>query len=365
MKNISLRQLKIFEAVARHLSFSRAAAELHLSQPAVSMQVRALEEDAGLRLTEQVGKRIFTTDAGAELARHARLIAQQLAAAEDALAAIRGLASGHLSVGVVSTAKYFAPRLLAQFRARHPGIALQLNVNNRQAIVRQLGDNEIDLAIMGTPPLELETAADTFAINPLVFIAAPDHALARKRRLAPADIAGETFLVREAGSGTRGAMERYFIEQDLAPAHRFEMSSNETIKQAVMAGMGISFISEHTIRLELDVGLLVRLPVVGTPLMRRWHVVRLARKPLSPLAEAFKNFLCHEAATLMKANQGANSSRRPSTPEATSGTSTPETTSGTSIAPRAVARSANLKSSRVGDDHQVRPRNRAERCKPR
>ncbi len=299
MKNVSLRQLKIFEAVARHLSFSRAAEELHLSQPAVSMQVRALEEDAGLPLTEQVGKKIFITDAGAELARHARLIAQQLDAAEAALAAIRGLASGRLSVGVVSTAKYFAPRLLAQFRARHPGISLQLNVNNRQSIVRQLADNEIDLAIMGSPPAELETAADIFAINPQVIIAAPEHVLARRRKLVAADIAGETFLIREHGSGTRSAMERFFLEQNLAPAQRFEMSSNETIKQAVMAGMGISFISEHTIRLELDVGLLVRLPVVGTPVLRQWHVVRLARKQLSPLAEAFKGFLSREAAKLL------------------------------------------------------------------
>ncbi|MCX7180021.1 MAG: LysR family transcriptional regulator [Proteobacteria bacterium] len=274
MKNVSLRQLKIFEAVARHLSFSRAAEELHLSQPAVSMQVRALEEDAGLPLTEQD-------------------------AAEAALAAIRGLASGRLSVGVVSTAKYFAPRLLAQFRARHPGISLQLNVNNRQSIVRQLADNEIDLAIMGSPPAELETAADIFAINPQVIIAAPEHVLARRRKLVAADIAGETFLIREHGSGTRSAMERFFLEQNLAPAQRFEMSSNETIKQAVMAGMGISFISEHTIRLELDVGLLVRLPVVGTPVLRQWHVVRLARKQLSPLAEAFKGFLSREAAKLL------------------------------------------------------------------
>ena len=300
MKNVSLRSLKVFEAVARHLSFSRAAEELHLTQPAVSMQVRALEEDAGLPLTEQVGKKIFLTDAGAELARHARLIAQQLAAADDALAAIRGLASGRLAVGVVSTAKYFAPRLLAQFRAQHPGIALQLNVHNRQTIVRQLGDNEIDLAIMGRPPEELATRADIFAPNPQVIIASPGHALARRRKLTAADIAGETFLIREPGSGTRSAMERYFLEQGVAPTQRFEMSSNETIKQAVMADMGISFISEHTVHLELAAGLLVRLPVAGTPLLRQWHVVRLAEKQLSPLAEAFKDFLCRDAAALMR-----------------------------------------------------------------
>jgi len=301
MKNVSLRQLKIFEAVARHLSFSRAAAELHLSQPAVSMQVRALEEEAGLPLTEQIGKKIFLTDAGAELARHARLVAQQLAAADEALAAIRGLAGGRLAVGVVSTAKYFAPRLLTRFRARHPGIELQLSVHNRQTIVRQLGDNEIDLAIMGRPPEELQTAADIFAANPQVIIAAPEHPLARRRKLKAADIAEETFLIREPGSGTRIAMERFFIEHGVAPTQRFEMSSNETIKQAVMAGMGISFISAHTIRLELSVGLLVRLPVAGTPVLRQWNVVSLAAKQLSPLAVAFKDYLCTEVAALMAA----------------------------------------------------------------
>ena len=299
MKNVSLRSLKVFEAVARHRSFSRAAQELHLTQPAVSMQVRSLEAEAGLPLTEQIGKKIFLTDAGAELARHARLIASQLAAAEEALAAIRGLAGGRLSVGVVSTAKYFAPRLLAQFRARHPGMALQLEVHNRQTIVRQLGDNEIDLAIMGRPPEELATAADVFAPNPHVIIATPEHRLARRRKLAAADIEAETFLVREPGSGTRGAMERYFLEHGIAPSQRLEMGSNETIKQAVMAGMGISFISENTIGLELAAGLLARLPVAGTPLMRQWHVVRLAQKQLSPLASAFREFLCLEGATLL------------------------------------------------------------------
>ena len=299
MKNLTLRQLRVFEAVARHLSFSRAAAELHLTQPAVSMQVRALEEEAGLPLTEQLGKKIFLTDAGAELARQARLVAQQLAAAADALAAIRGLASGRLAVGVVSTAKYFAPRLLTLFRARHPGIELHLSVANRQTIVHQLADNVIDMAIMGRPPEELDTAADIFAPNPQVIIAAPEHALARKRKLVAADLVGDTFLIREPGSGTRSAMERFFLDQGIVLRHSFEMSSNETIKQAVMAGMGLSLISEHTIRLELQAGLLVRLPVAGLPLMRHWHVVRLTEKQLSPLAESFRLFLIDEGETLL------------------------------------------------------------------
>lgn len=299
MKNVTLRQLKVFEAVARHLSFSRAAEELHLTQPAVSMQVRGLEEDAGLPLTEQIGKKIFLTDAGAELARHARVIAGQLLAAQEALAAMRGVRGGHLNIGVVSTTKYFAPRLLAAFRARHPGIELSLGVHNREKIVRQLIDNEIDLAIMGRPPAELDTIGDAFAENLLVIIAAPTHPFAEHRRIGPDDLNQETFLIREPGSGTRSAMERYFAEEGVTPARTFEMNSNETIKQAVMAGMGIAFLSSSTIEIELAMGRLVVLPVAGTPVMRQWHLVRRADKRQMPLAEAFREFLSGEGASLM------------------------------------------------------------------
>ena len=299
MKNVTLRQLKVFEAVARHLSFSRAAEELHLTQPAVSMQVRGLEEDAGLPLTEQVGKKIFLTDAGAELARHARVIAGQLLSAQEALAAIRGVRGGQLNIGVVSTTKYFAPRLLAAFRARHPGIELSLGVHNREKIVRQLADNEIDLAIMGRPPAELDTIAEAFAENLLVIIAAPTHPFAERRRIGSDDLSQETFLIREPGSGTRSAMERYFAEQGVTPARTFEMNSNETIKQAVMAGMGIAFLSSSTIEIELAMGRLVVLPVAGTPVMRQWHLVRRADKRQMPLAEAFREFLSGEGASLM------------------------------------------------------------------
>ena len=300
MKNVTLRQLKVFEAVARSLSFSRAAEQLHLTQPAVSMQVKSLEEEAGLPLTEQIGKKIFLTDAGVELARHARLIAQQLRDASEAMAALSGVRRGRLSIGVVSTAKYFAPRLLTVFRARHPGIDLRLGVHNREEIVRQLAGNEIDLAIMGRPPQEIETLDDVFAEHPLVIIAAPDHPLAKRRKIAAAELGQEAFLIREPGSGTRSAMERYFAEQGVALANTFEMSSNETIKQAVMAGMGLSFISEHAIGLELAVGCLVRLRVAGTPVLRQWHLVRRTEKKLLPLAEAFIAFLRKEGARLIR-----------------------------------------------------------------
>ncbi|MEW6163462.1 MAG: LysR family transcriptional regulator [Pseudomonadota bacterium] len=299
MKHVTLRQLKVFESVARHLSFSRAAEELHLTQPAVSMQVKQLEEQAGLPLTEMVGKKVFLTEAGEEVARHARRIAQQLREADEALDALKGVRGGRLHIGVISTAKYFAPRLLAEFRRRHPGIELLLGVHNRETVVRQLADNEIDLAIMGQPPQEFTTIAETFADHPLVIVAAPDHPLAERKRVMPADLAGETFLIREPGSGTRATMERFFADAGIAPQHVLEMVGNETIKQAVMAGLGLAFISSHTVSLECEVGRLVRLPVAGTPVIRRWFVVHRADKELLPVAETFREFLLAEAPALM------------------------------------------------------------------
>ena len=299
MKNVTLRQLKVFEAVANHLSFSRAAEELHLTQPAVSMQVQSLAEQAGVPLFEQMGKRIYLTAAGEELLRHARRIGQQLREASDALAAIRGAKGGRLTLGVVSTAKYFAPRLLVAFRNEHPDADLHLGVFNREALVNQLADNQIDLAIMGAPPKEVETVSAVFADHPHVIIAPADHPLAARKRIDPADLAGEPFLIREPGSGTRGAMERFFAGHGVALANTTEMGSNETIKQAVMAGMGISFISEHTIGLELAAGRVVRLPVAGTPVTRQWYVVHRADKQLLPMTLAFLEFVRKEGPRLI------------------------------------------------------------------
>jgi DNA-binding transcriptional LysR family regulator len=299
MKNVTLRQLKVFEAVANHLSFSRAAEELHLTQPAVSMQVQALAEQAGVPLFEQMGKRIYLTAAGEELLRHARRIGQQLREASEALAAIRGAKGGRLTLGVVSTAKYFAPRLLVAFRNEHPDADLHLGVFNREALVNQLADNQIDLAIMGTPPKEVETVSAVFADHPHVIIAAADHPLAARRRIDPAELADEPFMIREPGSGTRAAMERFFAGHAVNLGNTTEMHSNETLKQAVMAGMGLAFISDHTIGLELAAGRLVHLPVNGTPVTRQWYVVHRADKQLLPMTLAFLEFVRKEGPRLI------------------------------------------------------------------
>ncbi|MDI6747662.1 MAG: LysR family transcriptional regulator [Rhodocyclaceae bacterium] len=299
MKHVTLRQLKVFEALSRHLSFSRAAEELHLTQPAVSMQVKQIEEQAGLPLTEMVGKKVFLTVAGEEVARHARRIAQQLREASEALDAIRGVRGGRLSIGAISTAKYFTPRLLMEFRRRKPGVELNLSVNNRETVVRQLADNEIDLAIMGKPPQEFTTVSEAFADHPLVIVAAADHPLAGSKQVTPAQLSEETFLIRESGSGTRATMERYFTDVGITPLHVLEMVGNETVKQSVMAGLGVAFISAHSVALECEFGRLVRLPVTGTPVIRRWYVVHRAEKALLPVAETFREFLLAEAPGLM------------------------------------------------------------------
>jgi DNA-binding transcriptional LysR family regulator len=310
MKHVTLRQLKVFESVARHLSFSRAAEELHLTQPAVSMQVKQLEEQAGLPLTEMVGKKVFLTGAGEEVARHARRIAQQLREAEEALDAIKGVRGGRLSIGVISTAKYFAPRLLAEFRRRQPGVDLQLGVYNRETVVRKLSENEIDLAIMGQPPQDFPTVAEAFADHPLVIIAATDHPLAQRDQITPAQLNEETFIIREPGSGTRATMERYFADADIRPRHTMELMTNESLKQAVMAGLGLAFISAHTVSLECEVGRLKILPVVGTPIMRRWFVVHRPEKALLPAAETFRSFLLAEAPAMLS-GQSRPKSKRP------------------------------------------------------
>lgn len=296
LRRASLRRLQVFEAVARLQSFSRAAAELHLTQPAISMQVQQLEAEVGLPLYEQMGRRLDITPAGREIMACARALTQRLREAEELLAAMQGAGGGEISISAVSTAKYHVPMLLAEFRRKHPDVRVRLSVSNREQVVRDLTENSVDLAIMGTPPRGLDTIAVPFARHPIAIIAAPGHALARSRRLPLSRLAEETFLIRERGSGTRSAMERVFRERRFHPRETIEMSSNETIKQAVMAGMGVSFLSLHTVGLEVAAKRLVVLAVAGTPVMRHWYVIHRERKRLSPTAEAFKTFLIERGA---------------------------------------------------------------------
>jgi LysR family transcriptional regulator, low CO2-responsive transcriptional regulator len=291
MLNFTLRQLQVFEKVASHLNYSRAAEQLYLSQPAVSMQIKQLEGHIGLALFEQMGKKIFLTEAGRELFHYARNIAQQLVEMEAMFDEMKGLGQGKLTLSVVNTANYFTPQLLATFCLRHPHINVQLQVANRDAVLKQLSDNNTDLAIMGQPPSGLDLSSKQFLDNPLVVIAAPSHPLAKLKKIKFAQLAEQTFLSREPGSGTRSAMERVFAQHHIQPRISMEMETNEAIKQAVQAGMGLGILSLHSIELELETKRLVVLNVEHFPLLRHWFVVHRSNKRLSSAALAFKAFL--------------------------------------------------------------------------
>ena len=301
MRNVTLRQIRIFAAVAQQRSFTRAARELHLTQPAVSQQIKLLEREVGLPLFEYNGRSLQVTAAGEELLRYARQITDLFREASESFAAMRGLKRGLLKLGAVSTAKYFAPSLLSAFAPAYPEVNIRFAVGNREEVIRLLAANEIDLVIMGRPPRELATIAEPFAKHPLAMIASPQHGLAGKRRIAFEKLANENFIIREEGSGTRASMEHLFKQHRVPYRASMEVTSNETIKQAVMAGMGISFISLHTVMLELATGKLVTLNVAGLPVMREWFVIHLRDKKLSPIATAFRSFLLERGAKIMQA----------------------------------------------------------------
>ena len=289
--HITLRQLQVFEAVARRLSFTRAAEELHLTQPAVSMQVKQMEEAVGLPLFEQLGKKIYLTEAGRAMHHYSRSIAEQLAEAEQVIDELRGVDGGHLDITVATTVNYFAARLLSTFCQRYKDVRISLDVTNRETLLRQLETNETDIALMGRPPDGAELVAQPFMDNPLVVIAPPSHPLTRRRAIPLAELKQETFLMREQGSGTRMAMERFFAEKGLTPSGSIEMTSNEAIKQSVEAGLGLGVVSVHTVELELEVGRLKTLNVESFPIMRRWYVVHRKEKRLSAVAQAFKDYV--------------------------------------------------------------------------
>lgn len=299
MLHITFRQLKVFESVARNLSYSGAANELHLTQPAVSMQIKQLEDNIDLPLFEQLGKRIYLTEAGKELYQYSRAIAQQLADMEVALDELKGMERGKLNISVVTTANYFAPHLLAKFCQRYKGITVSLNVSNRETVLKQLNDNLIDLAIMGQPPDHLDIDSQSFMENPLVVVAPPSHPLCSEKKIAVKKMAKEIFLVRESGSGTRGAMERFFAAHKININKGMETDTTEAIKQAVQAGMGLGIMSKHTVELELETSRLKILDVQDFPIMRYWHVVNRKNKRLSSVANTFRDFLLREAQSLM------------------------------------------------------------------
>jgi DNA-binding transcriptional LysR family regulator len=289
--HITLRHLRIFEAVARCRSISSAAAELHLTPPAVSMQMKQLEEQIGLPLLEQVGKRMFLTEAGQELRGHARDIAARMVDLNVAMDQFRGLERGLLRLAVVSTANYFLPRLIADFHRRHPGVRVSLQVANREVVHSALANNRTDLAITGRPPDSLDVVAQHFMDNPLVVIAAPEHPLAAMQTVTLQRMVEETLVVREEGSGTRAAMERHFVSQGLTYRAGCEFSTNEALKQAVRAGLGLGVVSAQTIELELQTRCLVVVPVEGFPIVRQWYVMHRTHKRLSAAAVTFRELL--------------------------------------------------------------------------
>ena len=293
--NITLRQLQIFSEVVRCASMARAAESLHLTAPAVSMQIRELEAQVGLPLFDREGRKIRLSTAGEYFLTHARRMLMVLKETNIAMARLRKLESGLLTIGMVSTAKYFVPRLLSQFSQEHPGIDIRLQVaGNRERLVALMQSGELDLAVMGRPPRELETRAEAFAAHPMVFVADPSHPLIGIGQIPTAALEAYPMIVRENGSGTRSTLQQFCADHRCQLRIAMEVSSNETIKQSVMAGMGISFLSLHTIGLELRSGLVTRLRVADTPVMRTWHVVHLQSKLLSPVAEAFRYFLIEE-----------------------------------------------------------------------
>ena len=304
--NITFRQLRVFTEVAKHQSMVRAAETLHLSAPAVSMQIKEVEAQVGLSLFDRHGRQVSLSTAGEYFLVHARRLLADLKEADNAMARFKRLEHGLLTIGIVSTAKYFVPQLLARFHEEHPGIEVRLRVvGNRGQLVSLMEAGEVDLSVMGRPPKEIATRSESFAAHPLVFVCPPGHPLLAVGHPPVAALQGYAFIVREQGSGTRAAMAGFFAEHRFNPHITMEMSSNETIKQAVMAGMGLSFLSLHTIGLEVRSGLMHVLDVEGTPVMRMWNIVRLQSKVLSPAAEAFRYFIIERGeAHLVAHDQG-------------------------------------------------------------
>lgn len=294
MRHATLRQLKVFETIARHLSFTRAAEELYLTQPTVSMQVKQLADSVGMPLFEQIGKRIHLTEAGEELLRTCREIADSLERFEMIIADRKGLKTGRLRLAVITTAKYFAPRVLGAFCERYPGVDVALKVTNQERVLERMSQNLDDLYIMGQPPEHADVVSQPFMDNPLVVIAPHDHPLAGRKRISLQRIAEEPFLMREIGSGTRVSTQSLFDKHKIKLKVRMELGSNEAIKQGIAGGLGIAVLSRHSLALEGEKGPLVVLDVEHFPIRRHWYLIYPEGKTLSVVAQAFYDYLLDE-----------------------------------------------------------------------
>lgn len=303
MIHATLHQLKVFEATARHGSFTRAAEELFLTQPTVSMQVKQLTKAIGLPLFEQVGKRLYLTDAGRELFSTCKDIFDKLEQLEMTVANLKGMKQGHLRLAVITTAKYFMPRLLGPFCQMYPGIDASLIVTNHERVIDRLANNQDDLYVMSQLPEHLDIDAHPFLDNPLVVLAPRTHPLAKEKNISLKRLAEETFIMREPGSGTRRAVQKLLDEHGISVKVRLELGSNEAIKQAIAGGLGLSVLSRHTIAMDSAAGELTVLDVEGFPIQRYWYVVRLAGKQPSVVTTTFLDYL-HEAAEKLSENFG-------------------------------------------------------------
>ena len=296
--NVTFRQIKLFLALAETGSVTRAARECHITQPTASMQLKEITDSVGVPLYEVLAKRVHLTDAGVDLARTARSITDDWAAFEQRIHATKGLTRGKLRVAVVSTAKYFVPRLLGSFCAKYPDIDISLEVLNRDGVVQRLRENRDDLYIMSIPPTDLELDDQVLMPNPLVVIAASTHSLSARTGIALQELSAQRFILRERGSGTRMAVDAHFKRVRFEPNLRLELGSNEAIKEAVAAGLGVSVVSRHALHgLAAEHGVST-LDVEGFPLESRWHLVRLKGKQPSPIAKVFEAHLMEQPLTL-------------------------------------------------------------------
>jgi len=314
MRHVTVRQLQIFVQSAQAPSLARAAEALNITPAAVSFQLKQIESMSGFALFERAGRKTRLTEAGTELLGYAKIVLQTLQDADQALARLRGVSGGRVTLGLVSTAKYFVPHVLARFSLAYPGITLHLRDGNRSQILEGVVKGDLDLAIMGRPPDGMDVAAEAFAPHPSVVIAAPDHPLVAYERLPLSILASEPFILREDGSGTRGLMEQVLGAAGLSLRAGMTTSSNEMIKQAVMAGMGIAVISRHTIGLELGLGLLRTLPVEGFPLMRSWYVAHRRNMPLMPVHARLRAFLLENGQKIIDLMERGYVARQPQLP---------------------------------------------------